>query len=147
MRRWRDSYRAPFAEKVGLDEVVSMTATTNRASQAVMRRLGMTHDPRDDFDHPSAPPDSPLRRHVLWRMSRERWRTQRSLDTRRTPGGAERVDALEPQVSLAIPRGTAFQFRCTGHGPLRILGATAPAWGGDEDAEHVEGHWPAALQA
>ena len=52
-------------EKVGLEEVVSMTATTNRASQAVMRRLGMTSDPRDDLDHPSVSLDSPLRRHVL----------------------------------------------------------------------------------
>jgi hypothetical protein len=38
-----------------------------------MERLGMTHDPADDFDHPNIAPDSPLRRHVLYRLSRERW--------------------------------------------------------------------------
>ena len=53
---------------LGLDEVVSFTSVTNLRSQAVMRRLGMTHDPSDDFDHVNVPPDSPLRRHVLYRL-------------------------------------------------------------------------------
>ena len=34
----------------------------------VMERIGMTHDPSDDFDHPSLDTDSPLRRHVLYRI-------------------------------------------------------------------------------
>ena len=55
---------------LGLEEIVSFTATTNERSQAVMRRLGMTHDPREDFDHPSVPVGSPLRRHVLYRLRR-----------------------------------------------------------------------------
>ena len=53
-----------------LDEIVSFTAATNRRSRAVMERLGMTHDPADDFDHPSLAPESPLRRHVLHRLPR-----------------------------------------------------------------------------
>jgi ribosomal-protein-alanine N-acetyltransferase len=60
-------------EVVRLEEVVSMTATTNRRSQAVMRRLGMTHDPADDFDHPRVSQTSPLRRHVLYRLPSHRW--------------------------------------------------------------------------
>jgi RimJ/RimL family protein N-acetyltransferase len=60
-------------ERVGLDEIVSMTAVTNERSQAVMRRLGMTHDPADDFDHPRVPEGNPLRRHVLHRLPRARW--------------------------------------------------------------------------
>jgi RimJ/RimL family protein N-acetyltransferase len=52
-----------------LPEVVSFTSTTNVRSQAVMRRIGMTHDPADDFDHPRVPP-GPLRRHVLYRICR-----------------------------------------------------------------------------
>jgi ribosomal-protein-alanine N-acetyltransferase len=36
-------------------------------SQAVMRRLGLTRDPADDFDHPRVS-DGPLRRHVLYRL-------------------------------------------------------------------------------
>jgi RimJ/RimL family protein N-acetyltransferase len=51
-----------------LDEVVSFTATTNLRSQRVMQRLGMTHDPADDFDHPRVE-DARLRRHVLYRLA------------------------------------------------------------------------------
>ena len=55
---------------LGLAEVVSFTAVANRRSQAVMERLGMTHDPADDFDHPRLAPDSPILRHVLYRRHR-----------------------------------------------------------------------------
>jgi ribosomal-protein-alanine N-acetyltransferase len=51
----------------GLAEVVSFTSVHNVRSQAVMRRIGMTHDPADDFDHPRLPPGHRVRRHVLWR--------------------------------------------------------------------------------
>jgi RimJ/RimL family protein N-acetyltransferase len=51
----------------GLPEVVSFTAVPNVRSQAVMRRIGMTHDPADDFDHPSLPGHR-LQRHVLYRI-------------------------------------------------------------------------------
>lgn len=59
--------------RVGLPEVVSFTAVRNARSQAVMRRLGMTHDPADDFDHPNLPEGHPLRRHVLYRIDAPRW--------------------------------------------------------------------------
>jgi ribosomal-protein-alanine N-acetyltransferase len=57
-----------------LDEIVSFTVPANVRSRAVMGRLGMTRDPADDFDHPRLPVGSPLRRHVLYRLSRARWR-------------------------------------------------------------------------
>lgn len=60
-------------ERVGLDEIVSMTSTLNVRSQSVMQRLGMTRDPADDFDHPKVPEGSPLRRHVLYRLDRASW--------------------------------------------------------------------------
>ncbi|MEM7307779.1 MAG: GNAT family N-acetyltransferase [Planctomycetota bacterium] len=52
-----------------LDEVVSMTAVGNQRSRRVMEKLGMAHDPADDFDHPSVP-EGALRRHVLYRAQR-----------------------------------------------------------------------------
>jgi RimJ/RimL family protein N-acetyltransferase len=55
-------------EEVGLAEVVSFTTSANRRSRAVMERLGMSHDPADDFDHPSLPPGHPQRPHVLYRI-------------------------------------------------------------------------------
>src|SRR5215207_23609 len=61
-----EALRVAFDE-LRLDEVVSFTAVTNVRSQAVMRRLGMTRDPADDFDHPGVRVGSPLRRHVLYR--------------------------------------------------------------------------------
>ena len=65
--------RAALAEgfgRHGLEEIVSITVPANRRSRAVMERLGMTHDPADDFDHPRVPEGSPLRRHVLYRLAR-----------------------------------------------------------------------------
>lgn len=53
---------------IGLDEVVSFTAEINLRSRAVMERLGMTHDPADDFQHPRLPEGHPLRPHVLYRL-------------------------------------------------------------------------------
>ena len=50
-----------------------MTAVGNVRSRAVMNKLGMTHDPDDDFDHPRVPDGHWLKRHVLYRMTRERW--------------------------------------------------------------------------
>jgi RimJ/RimL family protein N-acetyltransferase len=57
-------------------EVVSFTSLVNEPSLRVMRRLGMSHDPADDFDHPAVSP-GPLRRHALYRMRRERWPAER----------------------------------------------------------------------
>ncbi len=55
-------------ENLGVDEIVSFTTTTNKPSQAVMQRLGMTRDPSEDFDHPRVDPESELCRHVLYRL-------------------------------------------------------------------------------
>ena len=55
-------------ERLRLQEVVSLTAQLNERSQRLMQRLGMTHSPRDDFEHPLLPAGHPLRRHVLYRI-------------------------------------------------------------------------------
>jgi RimJ/RimL family protein N-acetyltransferase len=60
--------------QVGLDEVVSFTTPLNGRSVSVMRRLGMTHDAADDFEHPRIPPGHRLRLHVLYRIDAARWR-------------------------------------------------------------------------
>jgi RimJ/RimL family protein N-acetyltransferase len=61
--------------------VVSFTSHTNLRSQMVMKRIGMINDPAEDFDHPVLDEGHPLRPHVLWRMTAERWRN----DTRWPP--------------------------------------------------------------
>jgi RimJ/RimL family protein N-acetyltransferase len=56
---------------LGLPEIVAVTMARNLRSQAVMRRLGMTTDPAEDFDDPNVD-ESALRRHVVYRKPRDR---------------------------------------------------------------------------
>lgn len=58
--------------RLQLNEIVSFTTVGNLRSRRVMQRLGMSHDPADDFDHPRLP-GHPLQRHVLFRLPRLRW--------------------------------------------------------------------------
>ncbi|MGI9436273.1 MAG: GNAT family N-acetyltransferase [Geminicoccaceae bacterium] len=53
-----------------LDKLIAMTAHHNHRSRKVMRRLGMSYRPEDDFGHPLVAFDHPLRHHVLYRLSR-----------------------------------------------------------------------------
>jgi RimJ/RimL family protein N-acetyltransferase len=57
-------------DAVGLPEVVAVTMARNVRSQAVMRRIGMTTDPAEDFDDPDVG-EGPLRRHVVYRKLRD----------------------------------------------------------------------------
>ena len=54
-------------EVLGLHEIVSFTARRNLRSRRVMERIGMTHDPADDFAHPALESTHPLSCHVLYR--------------------------------------------------------------------------------
>ena len=75
-RYWGQGYATEAARaaiedgftRVGLKEVVALTALGNEASRRVMERLGMTRTA--EFDHPSLPEGSPLRRHILYRLAR-----------------------------------------------------------------------------
>jgi ribosomal-protein-alanine N-acetyltransferase len=67
----RASLRFGF-DQLGLPEIVAFTVPANLRSRRVMERLGMQRDPADDFEHPLLPPGHPLRRHVLYRVSRGR---------------------------------------------------------------------------
>ncbi len=64
--------------ELGLAEIVSITVPDNTPSRHVMSKLGMVHDANGDFDHPRIPADSPRRRHVLYRLSRENYLRQSS---------------------------------------------------------------------
>lgn len=56
-----------------LGEVLSFTSLPNARSMAVMRRLGMTRDENEDFNHPNLDLNHRLCRHALFRMSDELW--------------------------------------------------------------------------
>lgn len=69
-------------DQLKLDEIVAFTVPGNIRSRRVMERIGMTHDPVDDFDHPSVADGHPFRKHVLYRIARgERPHASRSATT------------------------------------------------------------------
>ncbi len=53
---------------IKLPEIVAMTAVGNQRSRRVMEKLGMTHNPADNFDHPLLPVGLPITPHVLYRI-------------------------------------------------------------------------------
>jgi mannose-6-phosphate isomerase-like protein (cupin superfamily) len=53
----------------------------------------------------------------------------------------ETVADLEPGVSIDIPTGVAFQYRCDGTEPLRFLCVSMPPWPGDDEATIIDGSW------
>jgi RimJ/RimL family protein N-acetyltransferase len=58
--------------ELALDELVSFTVPANIRSCRLMEKIGMTSNAADDFDHPNLPEGHPLRRHVLYRLRRNR---------------------------------------------------------------------------
>lgn len=53
-------------ETLRLGEIVSITVPANVRSRRVMDKIGLTHHPELDFDHPRIAERHPLRRHVLY---------------------------------------------------------------------------------
>ena len=62
----QEAMKYAFSE-LKLSELVSFTAVINLRSRRLMERLGFSHDPREDFDHPDIAEGHALRRHVLYR--------------------------------------------------------------------------------
>lgn len=73
----------------------------------------------------------------VWFFLSGRGRMWRSLD-----GQAEVVE-VGPGVSISIPVGARFQFRCDGAERLAAVGTTMPPWPGEGEAYAVEGIWAA----
>lgn len=59
-----------------LDTVVAFAVEANTGSRRVMEKIGMVH--RSDFNHPSIPELSPLRRHMLYQLNRAGWHAKTS---------------------------------------------------------------------
>ena len=57
--------------KLKIPEIVSFTAAGNAKSIRVMQKIGLQHNEADDFYHPDIEDTCPLKRHVLYRLSRE----------------------------------------------------------------------------
>lgn len=68
-------------ETFGPDEIVSFTVEGNSRSRRVMEKLGLHHDPADDFDHPNLAAGHPMQRHVLYRITAQEWSAGRGRVT------------------------------------------------------------------
>jgi ribosomal-protein-alanine N-acetyltransferase len=86
-RMARPHWRQGFAEEAArlslaaafgplrMEEVVSFTVPANEPSWSLMGKLGMRPD--GDFEHPRVPEGHPLRRHLLYRLTRADWMAER----------------------------------------------------------------------
>jgi RimJ/RimL family protein N-acetyltransferase len=76
-QHWGKGYAAKAAlhfafTELKLTEIISFTVTANIKSRRVMGKIGLHHSTDDDFDHPKLGEDSPLKRHVLYRLTKKR---------------------------------------------------------------------------
>jgi RimJ/RimL family protein N-acetyltransferase len=55
-------------DRLCLSELVAYTAERNERSRRLMDRLGMRHEPAENFVHPGLPLGDPLAPHVLYRL-------------------------------------------------------------------------------
>ena len=60
-------------------------------------------------------------------------------------GQQEEIVDIGPGVSITIPTGTHFQFRCDGLEPLTAIAAVMPPWPGEGEVYQVQGEWEATL--
>jgi ribosomal-protein-alanine N-acetyltransferase len=58
-------------EHLKLDEIVAFTIPANTRSRRVMEKIGLVFS--GEFDHPFVAEGHPMRRHVLYRISRRAW--------------------------------------------------------------------------
>ena len=78
---WNQGYATEAAKAVldyafnerKLDEVVSFTSMLNKPSIRIMQKIGLHTSSEDDFDNPNVPADSPLVKHVLYKLKRSEY--------------------------------------------------------------------------
>lgn len=61
-------------ERLGLPEIVAFTVPANKRSRRVMEKIGLAFS--EEFDHPRIAQGHPMRRHVLYRISRSAWEAE-----------------------------------------------------------------------
>lgn len=65
--------------ELALHEIVSFTVPANTRSRRVMEKIGMLHDPKDNFKHPQLACNHPLSLHVLYRLSENNYLSQHKM--------------------------------------------------------------------
>ncbi|OGT38692.1 MAG: hypothetical protein A3F11_03625 [Gammaproteobacteria bacterium RIFCSPHIGHO2_12_FULL_37_14] len=89
-KHWGKGYATEAAKVVlhyafielNLGEIISFTVVANIKSRHVMEKIGLHHSEIDDFNHPKLEENSPLKRHVLYRITRDNYQTNQIIDKR-----------------------------------------------------------------
>ncbi len=90
-KHWGQGYATETAKAVlhyafielELPEIISFTVPANTKSRHVMEKIGLHHSEADDFDHPKLEENSPLKRHVLYRLTRDDYQANQITDKRK----------------------------------------------------------------
>jgi RimJ/RimL family protein N-acetyltransferase len=80
-KHWSKGYATEAAKAVlhyaftelNLGEIISFTVVANTKSRRVMEKIGLHHSEADHFDHPKLEENSPLKRHILYRITRDNY--------------------------------------------------------------------------
>lgn len=116
-----------------------LTANDRSPAGAEVRYLigGMT----GDMIHSTVPPGQ-VNRAAIHATVSEFWfvLSGKGQIWRRDDNGEETV-TLERGVTIDIPVGTAFQYRCDGSDPLHFICVTMPPWRGHHEATIIPGPW------
>lgn len=86
LNHWGKGYATEAAKAVlhyaftelNISEIISFTVVANIKSRRVMEKIGLHHT--DDFDHPKLEENSPLRRHVLYRITRDNYHSNQIIE-------------------------------------------------------------------
>lgn len=80
-KHWGTGYATEAAKAVlryaftelNLSEIISFTVTANAKSRRVMEKIGLHYSEADVFDHPKLENNSPLKKHVLYRLTKNEY--------------------------------------------------------------------------
>lgn len=100
--------------------------------------------PRGSMAHFSLAPGQ-VSRAVRHRSVEEIWFILEGIGRMWIGPGHEQVLQLGPGLSFVIPVNRPFQFRNDGGTALRAVAVTMPPWPGEDEAESVDGLWPAQV--
>lgn len=118
-------------DEIGLPEIVSFTTWRNDPSRRVMEKLGLSHDPADDFDHPQVLHDERIRPHVLYRIDAA------TFVAHEADPGLRRLAQHVGSFNAAVRTGSwsALLRGCTDDVELELVGLPVPTATGREAVE------------
>lgn len=116
-------------------------STPQGRSPAGAEIRSLMHGETGDMIHSTVPPGQVNRATIHATVSEFWYVLSGEGQIWRRDGSGEQTTDLTPGVSIDIPVGTAFQYRCNGLEPLQFICVTMPPWPGHHEATIIEGPW------